>query len=182
MDQDPNNFQPAPAVWPPPPMNSPYPEAEASPFAALNNFRVQSVWLILFLTLITLGIYAIFWLRRQNQTLNIVRPDLKVVMLYGNIVLAVAFVSAGLDVASMIDSAPGLETATNGLDRIFGIMALLLTFQVRNGFNLLLRAQKGDGRWFSGLWTWLFGTAYLQYKLNKSIQSQQNGAVDWTNR
>ena len=173
MDQDPNNCQPAPAVWPPPPTNFPFPEAETSPFAVLESFRVQSVWLVLFLTLITLGIYGVFWLRRQNRTLSMVRPDLKVVLLYGNIVLGAAFLSAGLDIASLISSAHGLDTASSSLDRIFGIMALVLTFQARNGFNLLLRAQKGDDRWFSGLWTWLFGVAYLQYKLNKNIQFQQ---------
>ena len=175
MDQDPNKFQPAPAVWPPPPMNSPYPEAEGSPLAPLNSFRVQSVWLVLFLTVITFGIYAIFWLRQQNKTLSRVRPDLDVVLLYGNIVLAVAFLSAGLDIASLISSAHGLDTASNGLDKIFGLMALLLALQVRNGFNLLLGAKKGDDRWFSGVWTWLFGVAYLQYKMNKSIQFQQIG-------
>ena len=168
MDQDPENFRPAPVVWPPPPTNSPYPET--SPFVDLNNFRVQNIWLILFLTVITLGIYALFWLRRQNQAMAILRPDLKLTPLFGNIALAVAFVSAGLDVANLISNAHGLDTASNSLDRGFNILYLVLTFQTRNGFNLLLRAQKGDNRWFSGLWTFLFGVMYLQYKLNKCIQ------------
>lgn len=179
MDQDPNNYQdpnkfrPAPAIWPPPLTNFSSSESETSPFAALDSFRVQSVWLVLFLTLITLGIYAVLWLRRQNKTLSMVRPDLKVTLLYGNIVLAVAFLSAGLDIASWINSAQSLDTASSGLDRIFSIMTLILSFQVRNGFNILLRAQKGDARWFSGVYTWFFSVAYLQYKLNKNIQYRQ---------
>lgn len=175
MDQNLDNTRPEPSVWPPPPTSFAPPEADASPLAALTEFHVQNVWLVLLLTFITLGIYAVFWLRRQNATINMLRPDLKATPLFGNIVLAVAFISAGLDIASMISSASSIDGASSILDRIFGLMALVLSFQVRSGFNLLMRVQKGDAHWVSGLWTWLFSVVYLQYKLNKNIQSQQGG-------
>jgi len=175
MDQNFDNIRPEPAVWPPPPTSFAPPEADASPLAALREFRVMNVWLVLLLTLITLGIYSVFWLRRQNATINMLRPDLKATPLFGNIVLGVAFISTGLDIASMIGSSSSIEGASNILDRIFGLMVLVLSFQVRSGFNLLMRAQKGDAHWVSGLFTWLFRVVYLQYKLNKNIRSQQAG-------
>ena len=172
MDQNPNIFTP-PAVWPPPPTNSLSSEAEASPLAALDSFRVQNIWLVLFLTIITFGIYAVFWLRRQNAILAQVRPDLNVTLLYGNIVLVFVILSAGLDIASLIGLPDSLDTDSNILDRIVGIMVLVLAFQVRNGLNLLIQAQKSDTLWFSGVYTWLFNVVYLQYKLNKNIQLRQ---------
>jgi len=175
MDQNLDNTRPEPSVWPPPPTSSTLPEAGASPLAALTEFRVQNVWLVLLLTFITLGIYAVFWMRRQNATINMLRPDLKATPLFGNLVLAVAFISAGLDIASMISSASSVDGASSILDRIFGLMVLVLSFQVRSGFNFLMGAQKGDANWVSGLWTWLFSVVYLQYKLNKNIQALQAG-------
>jgi hypothetical protein len=172
MNEDPNTFPP-PSVWPPPPTNTLSSVTETSPLAALDSFRVQNIWLILFLTIITFGIYAVFWLRRQNATLAQVQPGLKVTLLYGNIVLVCVILSAGLDIASLIGLPASLDTVSNGLDRIVGIMVLVLAFQVRNGFNLLLQAQKGDALWFSGVYTWLINVVYLQYKLNKNIQRRQ---------
>ena len=105
--------------------------------------------------------------------LSQVLPDLNVTLLYGNIVLVFVILSAGLDIASLIGLPTSLDTDSNILDRIVGIMVLVLAFQVRNGFNLLLQARRGDALWFSGVYTWLISVVYLQYKLNKIIQQRQ---------
>ena len=105
--------------------------------------------------------------------LSQVLPDLNVTLLYGNIVLVFVILSAGLDIAILIGLPTSLDTDSNILDRIVGIMVLVLAFQVRNGFNLLLQARRGDALWFSGVYTWLISVVYLQYKLNKIIQQRQ---------
>ena len=173
MNPDPNTFRPTSEVWPPPPTNAPSP-MEASPLEALANFQVQNVWLILLLSVVTLGIYPVYWLKRQMTTLNTLRPDLKLTAAVPNIVLVFAFLSFGLDVASWVSHSQSIDSAASGLDRIYGLMALFLSFQVRNGFNTLLQAQKGGPYWFSGLGTWLLGVVYLQHKINKDIERWQN--------
>lgn len=160
----------APSVWPPPPTNSPFPGAAT--FAPMQGFREQSVWLVLLLTIITLGIYGVFWLRRQGTLFHQVRPDLMPAgaLLYGNIVLGFTCLSAGLDIASVFSDVSGLSTVSSGLGRVVGVLVLVLAFQVRNGFNSLLGARRGTDLWFSGVYTWLLNVVYLQYKMNKTIQ------------
>ncbi len=174
MNPEPGTPAPVPSVWPPPPTSFEAPTAQASPLAALAGFRVQSVWLVLLLTLITLGIYAVFWLRRQSALVNSLRPDLNLSVAYANVVLVVAFLGAGLDVASWINDASSLDNAASLGDRLFGIMALVLSLQVRGGFNRLLGLEKTSPYWFGAVWTWLFGVVYLQYKINQDVRRWQN--------
>ncbi len=161
-----------PSVWPPPPTNSPFSEEGTGAVSPLAGFREQSVWLVFFLTLITLGIYGVFWLRRQGRLFHQIRPDLMPAgaLLYGNIVLGLTFLSAGLDIASMLSDVSTLDTLSSVLDKAVGVLVLVLAFQVRNGFNSLIGARKGTDWWFSGVYTWLLNVVYLQYKLNKTIR------------
>lgn len=78
--------------------------------------------------------------------------------------------SADLDIASWISTNPTLDSLTTILDRVFGMLVLVLDFQVRGGFNGLLRVLKSDPNSFGGVYTWLFGVIYLQYKLNQNIR------------
>ena len=165
-----NQQNAASEVWPPPPTNSVQAKEETSPLAALAHFRVQSIWLILLLTVITAGIYAVFWLRRQSLLINSLRPDLKLSIVYANIVLAFAFVSAGLDIISVVITSPTFDTWASISDRIYGLLLLVLSFQVRGGLNGLLQVSKSDPYSFGGVYTWLFSVMYLQYKLNQNIR------------
>ena len=69
-------------VWPPPPTNTPQQTDQNSPLSTLEHFQIQSVWLILLLTLLTFGIYAVFWLRKQSILISSIRPDLKLSIVY----------------------------------------------------------------------------------------------------
>jgi len=143
---------------------------EASPLATLEHFRVQSVWLVLFLTIITSGIYAVFWLRRQSLMINGLRPDLKISVVYANSVLGFAFLRTGLDFAGGFSDSASIDTWAKISDRFFGLLLLFLSFQVRAGLNSMLRVPKSDFYSFSGVYTWLFSVMYLQYKLNQNIR------------
>ena len=168
---------PGPTSWPPPPSNQAYPPAQESPLAALEGFSSQNVWLVLLLTVVTFGIYAGFWLYRQNEFLGRIRPDLKVPPALGLVVLALLVVSALLDIVVMIHAPASLESASNGLDRITEILLLVFTFTVRGGLNKVLGVFKTDPAWFSGLWTFLFGVIYLQYKINRTRTLWRSGQI-----
>ena len=86
--------------------------------------------------------------------------------------------SADLDIASWISTNPTLDSLTTILDRVFGILVLVLDFQVRGGFNGLLRVLKSDPYSFGGVYTWLFGVIYLQYKLNQNIRRWRSTATE----
>lgn len=161
------------AVWPPPPTNSVETVEETSSLATLEHFRVQSVWLVLFLSIITAGIYAIFWLRRQSLIINRLRPDLKLSVVYANSVLVFAFLRTGLDFAGGLSESESIDTWAKISDRFFGLLLLFLSFQVRAGLNSMLRVPKRDFYSFSGVYTWLFSVTYLQYKLNQNIRRWQ---------
>ena len=162
----------APGVWPPPPTTSSFAGEGAGAISPLAGFQEQNVWLVLLLTIITLGIYAVFWLRRQGRQFHQLRPDLMPAgaLLYGNIVLGFTCLSAGLDIASAVSAVSVLDTVSSGLDKVAGVLVLVLAFQVRNGFNSLIGTRRGTDLWFSGVYTWLLNVVYLQYKLNKTLQ------------
>ena len=161
----------APGVWPPPPTNAPFADAPTP----LAGFREQNVWLVLLLTLITGGIYAIFWLRRQAKQIHVLRPDLMPAgsLLFANILLGLFFLSTAVDLASLFSHSSALDNTSNIFGRGVGLAALVFLFQVRNGFNGLLNAQKGSDTWCNGLYTWLLSVVYLQHYLNKLIPRYQ---------
>ena len=162
----------APGVWPPPPTISSFAGEGTGAVSPLAGFQEQNVWLVLLLTIITLGIYGVFWLRRQGRQFHQLRPDLMPAgsLLYGNIVLGFTCLSAGLDIASAFSDVSVLDTVSSGLDKVVGVLVLVLAFQVRNGFNSLIGARRGTALWFSGVYTWLLNVVYLQYKLNKTLR------------
>jgi hypothetical protein len=169
-------LNPAPQVWPPPPTNATV-TFEASPLSGTESFRVQNYWLVLLLTLVTLGIYAVFWLKRQIAVIDSRRPDLKVGQTYANVVLTAVFLNLGLAIASGFSDSQMLEGISRILSRVVGIMVLALLFQVKNGMNMMLRLQRGSPYWFAGVYTWLFGVAYQQYKINQNARRWQNESL-----
>ena len=172
MNPDPGAVRPASEVWPPPPVNSP--AAVESPLAAMGNFQVQSPWLVLLLSVVTLGVYTVFWLRKNIVILNRLRPDLKVSPGTATFALVFSVFSLILDVASWVSRSQSIDSFSNILDRLYGLLVLILSFQMRNAFNTMLQAQKGGPLWFSGLWTWLLSAIYLQHQINKDIYVAQS--------
>ncbi len=167
-----NAVGPAPTVWPPPPTCA-FGVPAAPP--VLDVWRVQNFWLVLILTYLTSGVYTVIWLRQQVQRMNPVYPQLRLSLGYVNIVLAVVIayfsLAWGVWLYHYVAPAPtALVLASDIVWWVTAVAQIVLTFQVRNRFNLMLTPDMGDTPWFSAVFTFLFGVIYLQYKVNRNIR------------
>lgn len=157
---------PETAVWPPPPTNTPLSPVTMDSKAILV-FPRQSVWLLLFLTLITVGIYTNVWQLQQATRLQRFLPDQSLrPFTIGALIFAV--ISAAFDVSINFTSNASLNLTSSGLDLVYGILALILEFAIRSKLNTIQGGYANRVYWFSGVWTFLFGVLYLQYKINKN--------------
>lgn len=141
----------------------------------MQGFQEKNVWLVLLLTIITGGIYAIFWLRQQARLIHALRPDLIPAksLALANILFGLIIISTAIDIASIFSHSSAIDNTSNIFGRVVGLLALVFLFQVRAGFNGLISAQKGTDSWCNGLYTWLLSVVYLQHYLNKMIPRYQ---------
>lgn len=145
----------------------------------IHEFSRQRVLVLLGLNLITFGLYNAFWLERCARTIGRIEPEKRIGIMWALITLAIAFLRAVLDVGTLVTDDPYTYPYLDAGERLFRrcviVLFIILCFKVRNRLNGLLRAQRGDGLRFSGLWTFLFGSFYLQYRINRLRQAYPIG-------
>jgi hypothetical protein len=140
----------------------------------ITQFKRQSVWVLLGLTVITATIYWSFWLRRQSRVLNQTLPQQPIPRWFFPISLALTILSIGWAIPEVLtDDAPVVIAIGKLLSKADLIFTIVWIFKVRNRLNLLLETSKSDKTWFGGVWTFLFGIFYVQFKLNR-LQRRPN--------
>jgi len=132
-----------------------------------------SVWVIIFLTLVTIGLYIPVWFLRRRKILNRLSPGRHLdaflaglVALYGG-----AFV-LGLSVG--VSGAPegqNLQFWTSVVDIASRILTLVLSFQVK----AILEENYPDD--ISGVGTFFLSIFYLQYKINRLQPKGPAGSI-----
>ncbi|MEZ5919260.1 MAG: DUF4234 domain-containing protein [Alphaproteobacteria bacterium] len=132
--------------------------------------RDQSTWILVFFSIITLGIYTAFYIKRQSRVLNeyLTTPTHRIKEGFIQFILVVAFVSAAIDVVDLIygDDDPTVAGFAAGGDMVFGLSVMFWAFMICTRLNYLLGAAKGTPLWSSKLWAFLFGAFYINYKVN----------------
>lgn len=139
------------------------PESDVSlvdPDAGIKNFERFSAWGVFGLSLITLGIYPIYWLYTRSKTLNSFHSNkISPILLSLFIVFVIASFFSGL-------FEPTEETIIISLaviNVIYTILYLMVLFKLRNRLNELVIDNINPVITF-------FGSAiYLQYALNKCL-------------
>ena len=156
------------AVWPPPPVNQPAPEV----LQIVPEFRKQNVLLLILLYFGTLGIYTIFWLRRQILTVNAKAGE--------NIISpAAVWVVVGLYAMvfgySITDGFMTLSKDSDLLVRlVFNVGLLIVFFMVRDGLNRGMGLRNGDRGSIGKAGTFFFSLFYIQHKINVYLKNQSN--------
>lgn len=126
--------------------------------AAIEHFSSQSVLGMIGLSIVTLGFYIPFWMRRVSGVLNVLLP--------ANRIGAWFFpVSMGLTLLSVLLWAGGMEG--NLVNSASFVVGLVWAFKIRNRMNSLLEAERTTELWFKGPCTFLFTSLYIQFKINK---------------
>lgn len=132
---------------------------------ALGRF---SAWGVFGLTLITLGLYPIYWLYTRAKKINALHEKkISTFLLQGLLALTlVSWVTSFLEVNDLMVIVSGLAALA------YTVLYLVLLFKVRNRLqDILNRSGDGDYR-LGGLMTFFFFCIYLQYKINQCIDSR----------
>lgn len=142
----------------------------------IGEFRQQSVWAVLGLSIITLSIYMPFWFDRQARVIDRLLPSNPVsrglvVSVYVLCILSVVWIIP--EVLSNDDS--GVVLLGDLMDLASNICIIVLAFKIRNRIHFVLDARPRGPRWFSGVWTFFFTLLYLQGKINKTLRQTPLG-------
>lgn len=135
---------------------------------ALQRFNVVGV---LFLTLISTGVYQGVWFLRRRKALNALDSEARVTIVEPVILIILVLLSLVFPLGS------DLQRLTSVM---YGIVGLILSFRVRGMLrdHLTRHAEQlGNQRFLvndfepSFVWTLFFSHIYLQYKINEMIDA-----------
>ena len=146
-------------------------ESTGSSIDKVKQFPRFTTWAVVGLTMITLGIYAFYWLYSRTKMLNNLLPENKVAawLPIGTLVAYVIYFL--LSFAPLVMGSPDLMAATAGLSAVFSIVYMVLfiiwVYAFRNRLNILSGSNKGDMFWLGGILTFFINVYYFQYKINQ---------------
>ena len=130
------------------------------------NFDRFSAWGVFFLCLITLGIYAIYWLvSRTNKANALAKHQVNQNLVYGYIALYV------INIAVAFTSIP--EVFSSIISIITFIVGLVFIFSLRASLKELINEGSNEPVHLSGILTFFFYAIYFQYKINEAIDNQK---------
>jgi hypothetical protein len=129
----------------------------------LPDLGKMHIWLLIFLTVITFGLYNPIWFLIKRRGLNELQSSIKIglvtpifVIVIWSIQLLFQFTSGFAEGLGYIESAEVLNIIANILSLIGGIILIVLSFRVRrifiDHFNVYLRRDIK----FSGIATFFF--------------------------
>lgn len=118
-------------------------------------------------SVISIGLYYPFWLLWQTRVANRLVPQKKISTPF----IAACFILSFVNVLFLVPyifsySNPTLVYAEYIVENLDVVFFLIWLFKLRNRINEGMASRSGLYEWCSGLWTFLFGIFYLQYKIN----------------
>ena len=142
----------------------------------IQELRSQSTARLFLLTVVTHVVYPAHFLSRLTSRINFsLGPGRRI----SNGFVSANFVFAYLSLAMfvpyiLVPEGHPVETVSDGLDTVSGLLLLIWSFKVRNRLNTLLTSAPGATSWFHGFWTFFFQYLYINYKINTSRGNLQS--------
>lgn len=135
----------------------------------ITQLKSQSTWRLIFLGILTLGIYTVYYIKRQTRILN-KHLDSKQQISEGFVktILILAYVNTILLLPyCLVNAGHPIGLIREVLDYVLNFLILIWAFKARNRINMLIAGTKSQQYWFSGFWTFIFSFLYFNYKINK---------------
>ncbi|WP_024610168.1 DUF4234 domain-containing protein [Pseudoalteromonas sp. TB64] len=130
------------------------------------EFERFSAWGVFFLTLITLGIYGVYWLySRINKANTLAKNKVNKNLLYGY--LAMYVINFALSFATI----PPMLSIVISLTSM--VLGLVVIFSLRSSFIELINEGSKEPVKLGGILTVFFNIIYFQYKINEAIDNQK---------
>lgn len=154
-------------------MTNPYasPEAEVvqAGSSSIDGMPRFSTWMVFFLSIITFGIYGIYWLYSRVGKLNQLTEN--------PVPVSLIHAYLGITIISWIcQGMVGAESDSAGLIGVVGLLASIASmiiywvtiFKMR---NRLCDDVLAEPRW-NGFFTWFLNLFYINYKVNQAIDAR----------
>ena len=129
-----------------------------------------TTWAVVGLTIITLGIYAFYWLFSRTKMLNKLLPENKIAGWLPITTLLLYIVNLLSSYAPLGITNPDIVLITSVVSMVTRILYLIFLiiwiYAFRNRLNQLSGSSKGDLFWLGGILTFFINVYYFQYKLN----------------
>ena len=132
-----------------------------------------SAWGVFFLSVVTFGIYFLYWLITRAQKINTLSTGEKanLTMLYAYaglyvISTAISFIANPEDTTMAIVS--------GGISLINLVIYIIGIFSVRRAIRDVINAGGQENVHLGGVLTFFFSAIYFQYKINEAIDNQSS--------
>jgi len=132
-----------------------------------------SAWGVFGLSIITLGIYGIYWLYTRTQKLNAVL-DKPINSVFTTITLVLYSLSLITNFVPKDD--PVVAGVLSLLGLAGGIMMIVWVFMIRRRIHEYVGIPSGHPQQLGPILTFFFSTIYLQYKINQIIDIEKGSA------
>ena len=142
----------------------------------ITDLRRESTWRLVFLTILTLGIYAGHYVVGQTRVFNRRLEEVdRVTEGFVHTILVLNYLAVMLFLPYLVwegEAVEALDKLSTSAERIGNILMLVWGFKARNRMNRLLTSEKADPSWFHGFWTFVLTPFYFNYKVNTLAADQ----------
>lgn len=137
---------------------------------ALQALPRVSVWAVLVLSIISLGLYYTYWLFTRTQIINRV-ADKPISMILVHSVLGLLMLNLIVSFVSGYNPDNEQYRQLAGFIGLgYSLLNLFWVFSVRQRLHKMTQAGERSLFWINGIWTFLFQVLYLQFKINEYIE------------
>lgn len=155
------------------------PEAELTKtggekFTILPRFSTQFVFL---LTIVSFGIYPVYWMYSRSKKINLVIPENKISNVFivtCPLLVVLSFVlgfAAGIMEETGSGAAAGVSAANAAVSLIYWGFCVAWAFTIADRLELIARSEKMEWVNIGKVGTFFLSTLYLNYKINQILDS-----------
>lgn len=153
------------------------PQAELSEQSSdkpIANFERFSAWWVFLLSIVTAGIYPLWWFYSRGQTMSANAKDYKLNMLWIYLTIVLFLFITVLDIIQAENTAVVLISGVVAI--VYLVAYIVAVFSLRRALRDIINQGDKDSYepigFLSGLLTFFFAPIYLQYKINQAIDFQ----------
>ncbi len=138
----------------------------------IGSFERFSAWAVFGLSLITFGIYPIYWMYTRAKVINLHHED-RISMVWLNLLVISTILSFASGFLGESELALGIAGVLN---LVYLVAYLASLFKIRNRLQDMMHKSFGQKFALGPVMTFFFSAIYLQYKINECIDYAEQDA------
>lgn len=133
--------------------------------SSITQFKRFSAWGVFGLTIITLGIYPIYWLYSRASVINTIHED----KISGGLLVSLVLITIMSFFTGFVEDKPEFALANLIVTVLYLVITLTVLFKIRNRLQVIMSDSHKSIYNLNPFLTFFLTTIYLQYKINERI-------------